>query len=430
MPRKKGSTNTTKTTSTGKVPIAQVRQENEKLKETLNKYQSYAYCYMCDAHKSRDHFYVSTDPMIKSGLTPICKQCARKLALRVDRNGEEHEPTKESVQLALKYLNKPFHNSLWNASIQESQNLITGKIKTNAWTAYIKNVAMGQYVTETYFDSDFYKEHIIYDDELSEEQKLKKQAGTENLDEFTKNKKDVTRLLGYDPFDSEAISDQPFLYSQLIGLIDAGGDENDDMMRNSSCISIVRGFLQAQKIDNTIAHLMSDIKNIQRNSATIKSLQDSKKNITGQITSLAAQSCISLKHNKNSKKGENTWTGKLKKIKDLDLRQGRMNGFDIETAKAMRQVMDLSNASILQQLRLDESEWADMVAEQREMVTKLQQDLDKYIEISRILLSENLDLRDYIKDHDVQADGYKYIDLQNLYSEFAAEDGGDSDETG
>lgn len=426
MPRKKASN--TMTTKTGKVPISQVREENEKMRQKLDRYSTYGYCYMCDTHKSRDHFYINTDPMIKSGITPICKQCARKIALRVDRNGDEHEPTKESVQLALKYLNKPYLNSVWDASVQESENLITGRIKTNVWTSYIKNIAMGQYIGKTYFDSDFYKERIIYDDELSDEQKLKKQSGTDNLDSYLKNKKDVTRLLGYDPFDMEAISDQPFLYSQLIGLIDSGGDENDDMMRNSSCISIVRGFLQVQKLDNTIAHLMSNPKNIERNSATIKSLQDSKQKLTSQITSLAAESCISLKNNKNAKKGQNTWTGKLKRIKDLDLRQGRMNGFDIETAKAMRQVMDQSNASILQQLRLDESDWSDMVAEQREMITNLQRELDKYIEISRILLSENLDLRDFIGDYNIEDSGYKYVDLDYLFSEFAGDDGGDSDE--
>lgn len=410
MPRKK---KTPTLTSTGKVPIAQVRQENEKLKDKLSRYESYGYCYMCDAHKSRDHFYVSTDPMIKSGITPICKQCARKIALRVDRNGDEHEPTKESVQLALRYLNKPFHNSLWDASIQESQNLITGRIKTNVWTAYIKNVAMGQYVTETYFDSDFYKERIVYEDELSEEEKLKKQAGTENLDDYMKNKKDVTRLLGYDPFDSEAISDQPFLYSQLIGLIDAGGDENDDMMRNSSCISIVRGFLQAQKIDNTIANLMADIKNIERNSATIKSLQDSKQKITSQIVSLAAESCISLKNNKSAKRGDNSWTGKLKKIASLRLRDGEINGFDIETSKGMQQVADISVAAILKELHLDESEYADMLANQTKMIDQLNKEIAYSKEIARVLLRENLDLRDVLEDHGI-TEGYQLTDLDAL----------------
>lgn len=410
MPRKKLNTATTKT---GKVPIAQVREENEKLKQKLAKYSTYGYCYMCDTHKSKDHFYVSTDPMIQSGITPICKECARKLALRVDRNGDEHEPTKESVQLALKYLNKPYHNTLWDASVQESENLITGKIKTNVWTSYIKNVAMGQYNTETYFDSDFYKQKIVYDDEIPEEEKLKKQVGTQNLDDYEKNKKDVTRLLGYDPFDSEAVSDQPFLYSQLIGLIDAGGDENDDMMRNSSCISIVRGFLQVQKIDNTIAHLMSNPKNIERNSATIKSLQDSKQKLTSQITSLAAESCISLKNNKNAKKGENTWVGKLKKISSLRLRDGEINGFDIQTSKGMQQVADISMAAILKELHLDESEYADMLANQTKMIDKLNKEIAYSKEIARVLLRENIDLRDIIEDQGI-AEGYQFIDLDSL----------------
>lgn len=411
MPRKSGTTATTP--KTGKVPIAKVRQENEKLKQKLDKYASYGYCYMCDTHKSKDHFYISTDPMIQSGITPICKQCARKLALRVDRNGDEHEPTKESVQLALKYLNKPFHNTLWDASIQESENLITGKIKTNAWTAYIKNVAMGQYNTETYFDSDFYKHKIVYDDQMPEEEKLKKQVGTENLDDFEKNKKDVTRLLGYDPFESEAVSDQPFLYSQLIGLIDAGGDENDDMMRNSSCINIVRGFLQVQKIDNTIAHLMTNPKNVERNSATIKSLQDSKQKLVSQITSLAAESCISLKNNKNAKKGQNTWVGKLKRISDLRLRDGQMNGFDIETSKGMQQVADISIAAILKELHLDESEYADMLANQTKMIDKLNKEIAYSKEIARVLLRQNLDLRDIMEDQGI-SDGYQFVDLDAL----------------
>ena len=398
--------------------------------EKLEKYQSYGYCYMCDTHKSRDHFYVSTDPLIKSGITPICRECARKIALRVDKNGDEHEATKESAQLALRYLNKPFINSLWDASVQESENLVSGRVKYSPWTAYIKNVQMVNYVGMTYFDSDMFKEKIVYEDEKTLQQIVEEAAGADTMDDYLRNKKDVIKLLGYDPFDSEAISDQPFLYSQLVGLIDAGGEQNDDMLRNSSCVFIVRGFLQLQKIDNTITKMMGDTANIERNSATIKSLQDSKQKITSNITNLAAESCISLKNSKNAKKGENTWTGKLKKIKDLDLREGRVNGFDLETAKAMRQVMDESNASILNQLRLDESDWSDMVAEQRETIVKLQSQLDKYTEIARILLAENLDLKDFIKDYNIETLGYKYINLDELYSSFAADEGISQNENG
>lgn len=367
---------------------------------------------MCDTHKSRDHFYVSTDPLIKSGITPICRECARKIALRVDKNGDEHEVTKESAQLALRYLNKPFLNSLWDDSVQESENLVSGKVKHSPWTAYIKNVQMVQYVGKTYFDSDMYKERIMYEDEKTLQQIVEEAAGADTMDDYLRNKKDVIKLLGYDPFESEAISDQPFLYSQLIGLMDSSQD-SDDLMRNQSCVSICRGFLQSQKIDNTITKMMADTQNIERNSATIKSLQDSKQKITSMITNLAAESCISLKNNKNAKKGENSWTGKLKKINDLNLRDGEINGFSIETCKGMQQVADISVQAILKGLRLDESDYSDMLAEQTKTINELLKKQEYLEEISRILLRENIDLRDLLEENNIK-EGFELVDLDKL----------------
>jgi hypothetical protein len=75
----------------------------------------------------------------------------------------------------------------------------------------------------------------------------------------------------------------------------------------------------------------------------------------------------------------------------------------------------------MQELKLDDSDWSDMVAEQRDMIVKTQRKLDQYIEISRILLNENLDLKDFIKEQDIDIKGYSYVDLEELYSCFAAE---------
>ena len=419
-----------------KLTAVQAREKVSELQEKLDKFEGTSFCLKCKTHKDREKgFYINTDPMYgETTCTPICRECARKIALRVDKNGEEHEPTKESVITALKYLQKPFLNTVWNASVQESENLIAGKVKSNVWTAYIKNIQMVNYVGMNFFDSDFYKEKVVYDDEKNETEVVDTHMGQDTYDNYIKNKEDVVRLLSYDPFEKEDISDQPFLYSQLLGLLDSSEDANEDMMRTSSAISIVRGFLQQAKIDDTVSKLMCDISKIESNSATIKSLQESKAKITSVITSLAQDSCISLKHNKNAKKGENTWTGKIKKIKELNLREGEVNGFDMETCKAMRQVMDLSNASIMKTLNLDESEWSDMVAEQRKMIGDLQYQLDKYIEISRILLRENLDIKDYLKDKNVTLD-MNLVNLNDLYSCFSEPDDeeepesdGDSDE--
>ena len=83
---------------------------------------------MCNKKKNIGEFYASTDMRIASRVTPICKECARKVAFRVDADGNEYEPTKQSVIDALRYLDKPFLLAVWNASIDES-NAILAKEK-------------------------------------------------------------------------------------------------------------------------------------------------------------------------------------------------------------------------------------------------------------------------------------------------------------
>ena len=113
----------------------------------------------------------------------------------------------------------------------------------------------------------------------------------------------------------------------------------------------------------------------------------------------------------------------IKKIKGLNLREGEVNGFDIDTCRGMQQVQEISDASIMKQLALDESEWSDMVAEMRVTNTTLRREKDAYQEINRILLRENLDLRDTLKEKDLLEEG-QLKDLRDLYSVF-----GDSEES-
>ena len=403
-----------------KLTVAELREQNSKLKEQLDKIENNAFCYMCNKHLSKEKFYENTNPLIQSGVTPICKECAKKIARRLDENGEYHEPTRESLIKALRYLDKPFLEVVYNSSIQESDSWkAKGKNMTFDAT-YFKTIQMSRYAGMTFEDSDLFKQKIVYDDEKNEEHLKNKDVGVH--EQYVRDKDDIVRLIGYDPFLNEQINDQPLLYSQLIGMLDSDENANDDMLKTSSIISIVRAFSQMSKIDDTITRLMSDMNNIVNNAAAIKSLQDSKQKLQSMITSLAAESCISLKNSKNAKKGENTWTGKIKKLKDLNLREAEVNGFDIATCRGMKQVMDMSNASILKQLKLDESEYSDMLAEQRETIIKLRKDLDKYTEISRILLRENLDLKDVIKQNDIDI-SENLVDLNDLYSPFKETEG-------
>ncbi|SCW64277.1 hypothetical protein SAMN05660484_02235 [Eubacterium ruminantium] len=391
--------------------------------EILGVGSKYYTCQHCNKVKKKSDFYSSTAPNCASQITDGCKQCAADIAMPTV-HGEKQQPTKKTVDDACYFLDKPMLDSLWDASLLEAANQATGKVKSNVWTSYIKNAAMPQYYTYTYRQSDNYTGGMLSIENLAEDALPKDQ---EILEQFEKNKNDVLRLLGYLPFEKEKLADQPFLYSQLIGFLDSDENGNDDMMRTSSIISIVRGFLQINQIDDMVADLVQDPRNAEKNIATVKALQEMKKNITMNVTKLAEQSCISLKNSKNSIKGENTWTGKLKKIKDLNLRGSEVNGFDIDTCRGMRQVQEISDASIMKQLALDESEWSDMVAEMRVMNQELRQERDQYKEINRILLRENLDLKDYLEENKLDSN-MEYINLQEVYSVFGDMEEEDADE--
>ena len=376
-------------------------------------------CPYCMREKKKTEFYMSTDPRVLTGITSMCKDCVKKIALSWDDNRQEFGAcTKKSVMAALEYIDKPFLENLWNSSYAEWADDKTKNRKTTIWDTYIKNVSMINYRGMRWRDGDIF--HTYVEDakqvaalELGNTAAAQTILDSQEVDnECEKNRKDVIRLLGYDPFECEKLEDQPLLYSQLIGYLDAGGDGNEDMMRTSSAITIVRGFLQQAKLDDRIAKAMASTS---VNTSELKQLLDSKKNVSSTISLLAEQSCLSLKHNKNASKGENTWTGKIKKLKDIDLRDAEVNGFDIGTCRGMQQVLEISDASILKQLRLDESEWSDMVAEQRQIIVDLQKRVDVYREINRIILRENIDLRDTLEENNLLDSG-ALKNLKDLFS--------------
>lgn len=361
-------------------------------------------CPYCMKEKKKSEFYVSTDPRVLTGITQMCKDCVRKIALAWDDNRQEYGLcTKQTVMNALEYIDRPFLNRLWDSSYNEWANQDSTLRRSTIWDAYIKNVGMKQYNGMRWRDGDLFQTYIEDAKQVVALESGNQEAaqtliyGQEVNGEFEKNRRDVIKLLGYDPFEGEKLEDQPLLYSQLLGYLDTGGD-NEDMMRNASAITIVRGFAQQAKIDDKIAKAMA---NSNVNTSELKQLLDSKKNLSSTIALLAEQSCLSLRHNKNASKGENTFTGIVKKLKEMNLRDAEVNAFDIGTAEGMRQVADISNASIIKQIRLDENDYTDMLVQQREMIVKLQETADQNAETARLLLRENIDLKRFIKEQGI-----------------------------
>ena len=355
-------------------------------------------CPHCGVLKKKTEFYVSSDPAVRIGIAFPCKACAEKIARGYnERSGKYSDVTETTLKNALCYLDKPFLNVLYEASYAEVHDDSLERPKTNMWAAYIKNVQMKQYNTLRWRDSDFFKDG--HSDVTQNNNITNEYVSDDVADELDRNRKDVIRLIGYDPFEKELEEDKPLLYAQLIGYLDMSGN-NDDMMRMSSAITIVRGYLQLQKLDDMIAKAMNNASKA-GNAGEIKSYLDAKKNISATISQLAEQSCISLKHNKNSTKGENTWTGKVRIMKEMNLREAEVNIFDAETALGIAQVADISNASILKQINLDENDYVGMLMEQKKMIEDLNKSANEAIEKSRLLLRENIDLKKLLEENGI-----------------------------
>lgn len=387
-----------------KITVAQAKKKITDLENKIQTLKDGAWCYMCDKHKSADAFYVSTDPLSKSGLTPICKDCAKKLALKVGKDGVEHEPDKTSVQFALRYLNKPFLEKVWDSSVLETENIVSGRVKSNYWNSYIKNIAMQNYYGMTFADSDIFTPINMSSTSNNENENISDYS-EELLSSFSQNKKDVVRLLGYDPFQKESLEDQPYLYASLIGYLDASEDANEDRLKTSSSIEIVKGFSHIEKINDMITLLMRDVRNMEKNISTIKNLEDTKNKITSSVLNLAKDNGISLKHSVNASKGENTWTGKVKKMKEMNLLEAETNLYDVEYSNGLSQVAEISDAAIIKQIRLDENDFHDMLIQQRELIDKYKKVADTNEEKARILLKENYDLKSLINEHGITLEG-------------------------
>lgn len=390
-----------------KKPIAEVRKENDELHAQIEKLENGAYCYICGKHKGKEHFYQSSDPNVKSGIVPVCKKCAYDIACKKDESGKYHDPTKASVMAALEYIDKPFFTKLWDSSYYEYMNPSSKHRNKNIWTAYIKNISMPQYVGLRWKDGDVFKTNANLGElnttlPSSEENKImqkKMEERKEQEQEYQKCRHDVIKFYGYDPFEYEDDADKPLLYAKVSRMLDMSGDEEDDQIKMSSVIEIVRGYLQLDKIDRQISILQNNPSSHSLNE--LKSLQQFASSKVSAINALAKESKLSKSSSDNTTKGTNTWTGKVKELRELNLREQEVNMFEVQTCKGMQQVAELSDAAILKQIGLDENDYTDMIKEQRMLITKLRNEKNLAEERQRILYRENSDLKDLLRQKNI-----------------------------
>lgn len=351
-------------------------------------------CYCCGSEKKRSEFYKSSDPFNSVGVTPYCKNCLERIARNYNSTTKQFgDVTKQSLMLACERADVPYLEKLWDASYNEVHDPSLKQPKTNVWAAYIKNVKMPQYNGMRWRDGDLFKEG----ESKNTEENFERNLTPEVLDEYKTNKKDIIRLIGYDPFANYPVEqDLPVLYAQLISFIDE--ETKNDGMKMNAVIQIVQAFNQIQKLNDAINELSADTQKLNANNGTIKQHADTISKLLSGANALAKDNGISLNYNNSKSKGQNTLTGKMKELDLIGFRDAKINMYDIDYCKGMQQVAEISAKAQIDQIGFDENIMSEINNIRRELVDDLQKQRDKAVERARVLLVENKDLKEFLRE--------------------------------
>lgn len=324
-------------------------------------------CIDCEKPKDKTKWFYNTKNKLyaKTKKIPICKACLKE---KIDYEDIE------TIYDIFKRLDIVFHLKYWKTAEEG---------KSDTFGRYMSMInTLHQLEGKTWNDSVF--DFVEEDLEEVPIDIITPPTESEEIDiSGDKNKEDVLRMIGYDPFEGELESDKRHLYNKLVDMLDESTLE--DGFKLSAIIEIVKGFNQVDKINRSIAVMTSDANNVSKNTTQIKSLVATKKQIMDSMISLAKDNGISVNHNNNKSKGGNTLNGIVKKLNEIGLEAAELNLYDIETSEAMKQIADISNRSILDQLMFDENDYTEMIAQQKEMISDLDAKLMKAEEENRLL---------------------------------------------
>lgn len=316
-------------------------------------------------------------------------------------------------RLRSKGFDKPWLESIYESSYNEFNSASPSGKHLTLWATYIKNItSLNQYKGMRWRDGDIFATYQIKPDESKETvEKIKeiKIISQDEEKEIEINRKDVKRLVGYDPFANYSIeTDKPLLYSQLINFID--DETKNDAMKMNAVVEIVQVFNQVQKINDTINDLSTDIRSINTNNGTIKQLAETKAKLLSGANALAKDNGISVNFNNSKSKGQNTLTGKMKELDQIGFRSAKINMYDVNYCEGMRQVAEISSKAQVDQIGFDENVMNEISLIRRELVDKLQKERDEAVERARLLLVENKDLKEFLKEKGLVDEDGRVID--------------------
>jgi DNA-directed RNA polymerase subunit RPC12/RpoP len=303
------------------------------------------------------------------GYAPFCRECVNNL---FDEMSRRYKSDKTAFIIICAMLDIPFYHSLFDSIVLNNNVFSPG--------LYLRMMNNRQYQMKD-FSTTLLSDELNKTDEKIQDERESKWSTSE-----CRNKNEVIKLLGYDPFEGYDSDDRRYLFSELIKYMDE--DVTDDPYKLSQIIQIVNNNNQIRKDDLTISTLDPT-----KNASDIKVLNEIKAKLVLSNDKIAKENEISVKNRSNKDIGKGTLTFLMRDLREKGFKEAESNFYDQLSSKATQWAADMSLKAIKENSFFDENDGKEIFETQRQLISQLQHDSDDAKEKNRLLLIENEKIR-------------------------------------
>ena len=204
-------------------------------------------------------------------------------------------------------------------------------------------------------------------------------------EEDKKNRQQIMSIIGIDPFKNDDPSDRPQLYRDLTGMLSE--NMRKDVAKQKAAISVVRGYANINRYQQKVNAIMA------RPTIDAES-QGDLDTLLGVINKIQTSINQTTKENgfTGGKTIGNNGQGMLSDVMNQVELQGYdpgvTNYYDIATSKAIQDVADISFKSMMNQVKLSNTDYVEILSEQSKMVREAQATARDAMEALRIARSK------------------------------------------
>ena len=219
-------------------------------------------------------------------------------------------------------------------------------------------------------------------------------------------KRQVIKMVGYDPFYFEIEKDRKILYKDLLGMMEQGMEL--DGLKVQAAIQFVLSFKNIRELNEKYRKKSDEDAPV----SELKALSELKKKELETITSFSRDNGFGERYAISKAKGENTFSGIMAKMNEMKYENAILNMYDVETSKSINQAADASFAAIFNQLSMSEAEVYKTCQDQLKKLLSLQREnatLTENLRLAKRELAEKKleeEKRQYDKEHGDDGDSW------------------------